>query len=58
MADIHLCSDSVSRVLDWGSKGGKFLSHCQWSHSVVALSKTFYPLLSTGSTQEDPSRHD
>ena len=27
-------------------------------HCVVSLSKTFYPLLSTGSTQEDPSRLD
>ena len=24
-------------------------------HCVVSLSKTLYPLLSTGSTQEDPS---
>ena len=24
---------------------------------VVCLSKTLYPLLSTGSTQEDPTRH-
>ena len=24
----------------------------------VSLSKTLYPLLSTGSTQEDPSQHD
>ena len=27
-------------------------------HCVVSLSKTLYPLLSPGSTQEDPSRHD
>ena len=25
---------------------------------VVSLSKTLYPLLSTGSTEEDQSRHD
>ena len=24
----------------------------------MSLSKTLYPMLSTGSTQEDPSRHD
>ena len=29
-----------------------------WSHCVVSLCKTLYPLLSTGSTQEDPSGHD
>ena len=27
-------------------------------HCVVSLSKTLYPLLSAGSTQEDLSRHD
>ena len=27
-------------------------------HFVMSLSKTLYPLLSTGSTQEDPSLHD
>ena len=27
-------------------------------HCVVSLSKTLYPLLSTGLTQRDPSRHD
>ena len=26
--------------------------------SLEALSKTLYPLISTGTTQEDPSRHD
>ena len=30
----------------------------QRSHCVVSMSKTLYLLLSTGSTQEDPSRHD
>ena len=34
------------------------LSHFCPSHCVVSLSKTLYLLLSTGSTQEDPSRHD
>ena len=34
------------------------LCHRQWSHCVVSLSKTLYLLLSTGSIQEDPSRHD
>ena len=29
-----------------------------WRHCVVSLSKTLNPLLSTGSTQEDPSQHD
>ena len=28
-----------------------------WRHWIVSLSKTLFPLLSTGSTQEDPSRH-
>ena len=28
------------------------------SHFVVSLSKTHYRLLNTGSTQEDPYRHD
>ena len=27
-------------------------------HCVVSLSKTLYPLLSTGPTQEDPSEYD
>ena len=30
----------------------------QWRPYVVSLSKTLYPLLVTGSTQEDPSQHD
>ena len=29
-----------------------------WRHYIVSLSKTLYPLLSTGSSQEDPSRHN
>ena len=42
-----------------GSKGGEFKSY--WRHSVtVSLSKPFYPLLSTCSTQYDRkmSRHN
>ena len=49
---------SVGRGLDWGLKGCKFETHCKRSHCVLSLSKTLYLLLSTGSTQEDPSRHD
>ena len=30
-------------------------THPWWNHYVVSLSKTLYPLLSTGSSQEDPS---
>ena len=40
-----------SRVLDFGSKVHLFETH--ESHCVVFLRKTLYPLLSTGSTQED-----
>ena len=40
-----------SRVLDMRSKGCWFKVH--WRHFIVSLSKTFYPLLRTGSTQED-----
>ena len=29
-----------------------------WRHCFVSLSKTLYPLISTGSTQEDLSGHD
>ena len=29
-----------------------------WRHCVVSLSKTHLSLLSAGSTQEDPSRHN
>ena len=49
---------SVGRALDWGSKGFQFELHCQWFHCVVSLSKTFYPLLTTGSTQEDQLQQD
>ena len=44
------------RVLDSRSKGCGFKPHLR--HCVVSLTKTLYPLLSTGSTKEDPSRHD
>ena len=44
------------RVLDLGSRGCRFKPHRR--HCVVSLSKTLYLLLSTGSTQEDRSRHD
>ena len=44
---------SVGRVLDWGLKGFEFENY--WSHYVLSLSKTLYPLLSTGSTQDDIS---
>ena len=46
-------SGSLGRALNWGSKGFSFKSHRRWSHCVVSLSETLYPLLSTGSTQED-----
>ena len=45
------CSGSVGRVLELGLKGYLLWAHV--SHCVVFLSKTLYPLLSTGSTQED-----
>ena len=38
------------------ARGCKFKPHRR--HCVVSLSKTRYPLLNTGSTQEEPSRHD
>ena len=39
------------RVLDLRSRGCRFEPHRR--HCVVSLSKTVYPLLSTGLTQED-----
>ena len=42
------------RVLDSRPKGRGFKPHRR--HCVVSLSKTHLSLLSTGSTQEDPSR--
>ena len=49
------CSGSVGRALDRGLKGCWFELHRRRSLCVVSLSKTLYPLLSTGSTQEDLS---
>ena len=43
------------RVLEWRSRGCGFEPHRR--HCAVSLSKTLCPLLSTGSTQEDPSQH-
>ena len=43
------------RVLDSRPKDLGFEPH--WRHCFVSLSKTHCILLSTGSTQEDPSRH-
>ena len=43
------------RVLDLGSRDCGFEPH--WKHCIVSLSKTLYPLLSTGSIGEDLSRH-
>ena len=39
------------RVLESRSRGCRFEPH--QSHCIVSLSKTLYPLLSTGLTQED-----
>ena len=44
------------RVLDWGPTGCEF--DPRWCHYVVSLCKTHLSLLSTGSTQEDPSQHN
>ena len=44
------------RVLDSRPRGRGFGPHRR--HCVVSLSKTHLSLLSTGSTQEDPSRHN
>ena len=44
------CSSSVVEILDLRLKGLKFKTHR--GHRVVFLSKTLYPLLSTGLTQE------
>ena len=45
------CSDSDSgRVLDSRSRGCEFEPYRR--HCVVSVSKTLYPLLSAGSTQE------
>ena len=44
------------RVLDSRPRGRGFEPHRR--HCVVALGKTHLYLLSTGSTQEDPSLHN
>ena len=44
------------RVLDSRPKGRRFEPHKR--HYIVSLSKTHLSLLSSGSTQEDPSRHN
>ena len=44
------------RVLNWRLRGCGFEPNQR--HCIVSLSKTLYPLLSTGSTQEDPSQHN
>ena len=49
-------SGSVGRVLDLGSKGCLLQTHLR--HCVVSVSKALYSLLSTGSTQEDLSKHN
>ena len=43
-------------MLDSRPRGHRFATH--WPHCVVSLSKTHLSLLSTGSTQEDPSQHN
>ena len=53
---FNLTVISVCRVLDSRSRGCGFEPH--WGCCLVSLSKTLYPLLSAGSTQEDSSRHD
>ena len=44
------------RVLDSGSRGCRLEPHGRLC--IVSLSKTLYPLLSTGSAKEDPSRNN
>ena len=44
------------QVIELRSRGCGFEPH--WKHCGVSLCKTVYPLLSAGSTQENPSRHD
>ena len=44
------------RVLDLRLMGRGFKPH--WHHCFVSSSKTHLSLLSTGSTQEGPFRHD
>ena len=44
------------RMIDWRQRGCAFEPHRR--HCVVSLSKTHLSLLSTGSTEEDPSLHN
>ena len=44
------------RVLDLRQRGRRFEPHL--CHCVVSLSKTHLSFLSTGSTQEDPPKHN
>ena len=53
-APIIVNMGRLGRALDWWLDGCWFEPHL--SHCVVSL--TFYPLLNTGSTQEDLSQHD
>ena len=46
----------IVRVVNSRLRGCWFEPH--WGRCFVSLSKTFYPLLSTDSTQEDSSRHN
>ena len=48
--------DLKSASLDINKRGSEFVPHRR--HCAVSLSKIVYPLLSTGSTQENPSRHN
>ena len=43
----------LGRVLHWGSKGCYLKTRRRLSHCAVSLSKTFYLLLCTGSTQKN-----
>ena len=47
-----LCCEAVKVTRSFTSRGCGFELH--WRHSVVSLSKTLYPQLSTGSTQKEP----
>ena len=55
--DIHVGAQWLNgRVLDSRPRGRRFKPYRR--HCVMSLSKTHLSLLSTGSTQEDPSRHN
>ena len=51
-----LCKRVSGRVFDLRQRGCGFKPHRR--HCVVSLSKTHLSLLSTGSTQDDPFRHN